>query len=131
MIAFALSNWRLLLLGGFVLICAAAVGTSRIELSHARAKLAAAQQQVAEYKASVESLQASTTRQNDAITELETLAKDRAGKAAEAIKAASIANRALQGKAQTIMGLRPPPGIDECKSAQQSFDEELRAERGK
>ena len=39
MIAFALSNWRLLLLGGFVLICAAAVGVSRLELAHVRHKL--------------------------------------------------------------------------------------------
>ena len=39
MIAFALGNWRLLLLGGFVFICASAVGVSRLELSHVRHKL--------------------------------------------------------------------------------------------
>lgn len=131
MIAFALSNWRLLLLGGFVFICAASVGVSRLELSNVRTQLAAETQQVAEYKASVESLQASTTRQNAAISSLEALAKNRADQAAADIKAASVKSRTLQGKAQAVMGLRPPPGIDECKSAQQSFDDELKAERGK
>ena len=130
MIAFALGNWRLLLVGGFVFICAAAVGVSRLELSHARTQLATAQQQVADYKASVTALQAATTRQNAAITAIETLAKNREDKAAAAVKVASVASRVLQGKAQTIMGLRPPPGIDECKAAQESFNNELKAERG-
>ena len=48
-----------------------------------------------------------------------------------AIAKAKAESSAFKSKATAIMGLKLPPGTDECTAAREAFDIELREERGK
>ena len=49
----------------------------------------------------------------------------------QAVAIAKAEAAAFKGKATAIMGLKLPPGADECTAAREAFDIELREERGK
>lgn len=103
----------------------------KITSAHYRPKLEQAQQQIGEYRNAYSTLAAATGRQNDAIAQLETAANARQAQAAQAVRQANAAAAPLRSQAAAIVSLKPPAGADECKAAQEAFDDELRAERGK
>jgi len=85
---FLLANWKLVLLGAVLFLCAATVGVSRMQVKSCRADLA-------QFKSAYEQLARSVQVQNDAVLALEKKSAEAARRGAlarsEADRAASVA----------------------------------------
>ncbi len=101
----------------------------KVEKLEMRAK--AAEDQAKEFETAYNALAGATQRQNEAINKLRSDAAERQRLADIAVAKAKAESAALKSKAMTIMGLKLPPGADECVAAREAFDIELRDERGK
>lgn len=101
----------------------------KIEKLETRAK--AAEDRAKEFETAYNALAGATQRQNEAINKLRADAAERKRLADIAVAKAKEESAALKVKATAIMGLKLPPGADECVAAREAFDIELRDERGK
>ena len=101
----------------------------KIEKLEARAK--AAEDRAKEFETAYNALAGATQRQNEAINRLSAESAERQRLAAIAIAKAKAESAEFKSKATAIMGLKLPPGADECTAAREAFDIELREERGK
>lgn len=101
----------------------------KIEKLETRAK--AAEDRAAEFETAYNALAGATQRQNDAINRLRAESAERQRLADIAIAKAKAESNTFKSRATSIMGLKLPPGVDECSAARESFDIELREEREK
>jgi multidrug resistance efflux pump len=103
--------WRELLVGGLLLLAAAAVGVSRMQVNNCRANLA-------QFKAAYEQLARSVQTQNDAVLALEKKAAETARRAALARVEAGKAIEVAQRHADALAGFLGAPRVpSECPSA--------------
>jgi hypothetical protein len=98
---------------------------------HFEPQLAEANRKLGEYEHAYLTLAEATGRQNAAIDALEQAAATRKGKARKAAIQARGAAQPHYGRAEAILGLKPPPSADPCRAASADFDAELREERGR
>lgn len=107
---FLLGNWKLLLLGAVLALCAATVGISRMQVANCRAELA-------EFRRAYDVLSAQVQTQAAAMSELERKGKEAAQRGATArVQAAPVveaAQKSADALARAMRGLRPA----ECQAA--------------
>ncbi|MEK9809115.1 MAG: hypothetical protein VW362_01610 [Candidatus Nanopelagicales bacterium] len=100
--------WRECLVGGLLLLAAATVGISRMQVNACRAK-------VAEYEAAYNALARSVQVQNEAVQGLEKKAAAAASRAAQARSEAAGAVKVAQIRADALAArLVAPAGASEC-----------------
>lgn len=133
--AFALAKglpWRLigLLVAVAALLGAGAWGGYSMARGHYEPKLAAANEQIGKLTAANSEMKAAVERQNAAIADLQAEAKRREQAATAAVQQAHKVAVKNQSRAQAVLLLKPPPGVNQCVAAQAAFDDELRDERG-
>lgn len=126
------ANYRALAIGVAALLVFAAGGILGIKATaaHYGPQLDKANQALGEYRNAYGALAAATARQNDAIENLQAEAAVREKTAREAAEAARRAAQPKRDQAAAILALKPPAGVDQCTAARESFDAELRQERG-
>lgn len=105
-------------------------GGHALSRSHYEPLLADANKTIGSLTTANESMAASVEVQNVAIAGLQEAAKRRERDAAQAIQQARQQSAKELSRAQSILLLRPPSGVNQCEAAQTAFDDELRFERG-
>lgn len=122
--------WKKLLLALMFVAIGFALG-GWLTARHFEPQLAEANQALGEFRNAYGVLAEAAGRQNAAIEAERLAGEGRKKKAGEAARAASDAAQPHYTRAENILGLKPPPGMDPCAAARDAFDAELREERGK
>lgn len=99
---FLLANWRVLAVVGVLLVAGAALGVSRMQLAHCRAK-------VAEFESAYKALARSVQVQNDAVQDLEKKAAAAASRARQARSEAEGRVRVAKDRADALAALLAAP----------------------
>lgn len=120
--------WARLVVAVVVLLAGIVIGGGLATL-HFEPQLAEANRKLGEYEHAYLTLAAGTARQNAAIDALESAGRERAEQARARAKQARGAAQAHYDRAEAILGLKPPPGADPCRTASADFDAELADER--
>lgn len=110
---------------------AGAAGGAWLAARHFEPQLAAANLKLGEFQNAYLTLAEATGRQNAAIEQLHADGERRKKAALAAAETSHHAAQSHYRKAEAILGLKPPPGVDPCRAARAAFDDELREERGK
>jgi hypothetical protein len=120
--------WARLVVAVAVLLAGIALGGG-LAVLHFEPQLAEANRQLGEYQHAYLTLADASARQNAAIDELQRAGEARQQTARAAATRAAAAAAPHYAAAQNILGLKPPPGADPCRTASADFDAELAAER--
>lgn len=111
-------------------VLASAFGWHALTRNHYESVLADANKQIGALTTSNSAMKASVEKQNGAISDLQADAKRRERDASQAVKQAQQRSAKEQTRAQAVLLLRPPLGVNPCAAAEAAFDDELRTERG-
>lgn len=107
-----------------------AAGGYKVARAYYEPKLTEANQQIGTLTTANTAMKASAEKQNAAIAGLQTEAKRREQAATAAVQQAHTVAVKNQSRAQAVLLLKPPPGVNQCVAAQAAFDDELKMERG-
>lgn len=129
---FKAAPWRIVaaLVAIVVLLGLGAAGGYKAARAYYEPKLTAANEQIGTLTTANTALKASVEHQNAAIADLQAEAKRREQTATAAVQQAHKVAVKSQTRAQAVLLLKPPPGVNQCVAAQAAFDDELRDERG-
>ena len=97
---------------------------------HYEPKLATANGQIGSLTMANTALKSSVDHQNAAVTELQAEATKREQAATAAVQQAHKVAVKSQTRAQAVLLLKPPTGVNQCAAAHAAFDDELKDERG-
>lgn len=131
-VATGFSPWRIVavLVVIAVLLGLGAAGGYKAARAYYEPKLTAANEQIGTLTTANTALKASVEKQNGAIADLQAEAKRREQAATAAMQQAHKVAVKSQSRAQAVLLLKPPLGVNQCVAAQAAFDDELRDERG-
>ena len=102
---------------------------ARMTRGHYEPLLAEAHKQIGTLTTANAAMKASVEHQNTAITALQAEGQKRQQAAEAAVQQAHKAAAKNQTRAQAVLLLKPPPGVNQCTAAQAAFDAELKEER--
>lgn len=122
-------RWLAWLALAVVIAGVGAWGGHKATAAYYQPKVAKAEARSAEFESAYGSMARAVQNQNDAINRMQADAKAREAQAAKVLAQARAAASSNRDKASAIMGLRLPAGADECSTARDDFDAELRLER--
>jgi hypothetical protein len=133
--AFAVAKglpWRLI---GLLVMAAALIGFGAwggytLARDHYEPKLATANEQIGSLTTANTALKSSVDHQNAAVIALQAEATKREQVATAAVQQAHKVAVKSQTRAQAVLLLKPPTGVNQCAAAQSAFDAELKDERG-
>lgn len=114
-----------------VALAGAAAAGARLSAGHYEPLLAEANRRAGEIEHAYRTLAAGIAEQNATVQALHDAGERRKKNAIAAAETARHDAQAHYRRAEAILGLKPPPGVDPCRSAREAFDAELREERGK
>jgi hypothetical protein len=124
-------RWLAWLMLAAMIAASGAWGGYKATAAYYKPKLAKAQARADDFESAYNALAQAVQRQNAAINQLQAAATAREKRAAQEVAQARAAAASHREQAAAIMGLKLPAGADACAAARDSFDEELRQERGK
>lgn len=124
--------WRLI---GLLCVAAALIGVGawgggKLARNHYEPLLVTAGERIGSLTTANGAMQAAVAHQNAAIAALENETEKRERAAKAAVRQAHKAAVQNQARAQAVLLLKPPAGVNLCTAAMAAFDDELKLERG-